>query len=192
MKIESNWFHGLSESKERVPIKAVIFDKDLTLTEEAIGREKGGITLKADTLFWTERIKLVPGVLPFIQELRALGLRTGLLTNDTREATDEVLRRFRLMDHFDATVARKEVDGFKKPHPAPFLHMAHLLAVEPAHCVMIGDEPSDDIEGAKNAGMRAILVPRTGHVEESGWWKTEPDLVLLNRQGLNVQNLMQL
>lgn len=190
--LESDWFHGIYESKERVPIKAVIFDKDLTLTEEAVGPEKGSITLKANTLFWTERIKLIPGVLSFIQELRSLGLRTGLLTNDTREATDEVLKRFKLMDHFDATVAREEVDGFKKPHPAPFLHMAQLLAVEPANCVMIGDEPRDDIVGAKNAGMRTILVPRTGHIEASGWWKTEPDLVLLNRQGLNVQNIMQL
>lgn len=45
---------------------------------------------------------------------------------------------------------------------APFFHTAcQLLDIEPADCVMIGDDIRGDIEGAQQAGLTAIQV-RTG------------------------------
>lgn len=35
------------------------------------------------------------------------------------------------------------------------------IGVEPEKCVMIGDDPADDIEGARKVGMQTILV-KTG------------------------------
>jgi putative hydrolase of the HAD superfamily len=37
-----------------------------------------------------------------------------------------------------------------------------LLEVEPAEAVMVGDTIGDDIDGARAAGMRAILLDRDG------------------------------
>ncbi len=47
--------------------------------------------------------------------------------------------------------------------PEPFLYQMALerLAVEPADCVMVGDRPDTDIEGAQRLGMKTALV-RTG------------------------------
>jgi len=49
---------------------------------------------------------------------------------------------------------------------------------DPARAVFVGDRPFDDIHGAKEAGLRAVLVPHSaipgsqkGHVEG------EPDAV---------------
>lgn len=171
------------------PVKAVIFDKDLTLTDEAYEDEEG-IELVADTLFWTNRLKLIPETLQLVLQLKSMDIRIGLLTNDWRAATDEVMARFGIMDFFDAIVARKEVQGEKKPHQAPFLHIAELLQVSPEQCIMIGDEPRDDIFGAQTVGMRTILVPREEHIVDSLHWTVEPDLVLLSRQVLHVENVL--
>lgn len=48
-----------------------------------------------------------------------------------------------------------------KPARAFFLMAAHDLAVEPAQCVMVGDDIVTDIGGAQAVGMRGLLV-RTG------------------------------
>jgi putative hydrolase of the HAD superfamily len=43
---------------------------------------------------------------------------------------------------------------------------------DPSTCVFVGDRPFDDVHGAKEVGMRAVLVPHSdiphsqrGHVE---------------------------
>lgn len=47
-----------------------------------------------------------------------------------------------------------------KPDPSFFLR-GKPAAVDVSRCVMIGDDPVDDIEGARAVGMQTILV-RTG------------------------------
>jgi putative hydrolase of the HAD superfamily len=49
-----------------------------------------------------------------------------------------------------------------KPHPEAFrAALAAVGATEPGACVYVGDRPFEDIHGARNAGMRAILVPNS-------------------------------
>jgi FMN phosphatase YigB (HAD superfamily) len=47
-----------------------------------------------------------------------------------------------------------------KPDPEPFLLAAKGLGVSASACVMVGDKPFTDIQGAKAAGMRAIRIRR--------------------------------
>jgi putative hydrolase of the HAD superfamily len=47
-----------------------------------------------------------------------------------------------------------------KPHPEAFATaLAALHVRDPARAVFVGDRPFDDIFGAKQAGMRAVLRP---------------------------------
>ena len=39
--------------------------------------------------------------------------------------------------------------------------MAAVGEADPAACVFVGDRPRDDIYGAKQLGMRAVLVPHS-------------------------------
>ena len=41
------------------------------------------------------------------------------------------------------------------------LFIQHVLGVQPAECVFVGDRLWDDILGSQQAGMRAILIPHS-------------------------------
>jgi FMN phosphatase YigB (HAD superfamily) len=49
-----------------------------------------------------------------------------------------------------------------KPSPSIFRAALEMLEVEPAEAAMVGDSPTDDVEGARALGMRAFLVDREG------------------------------
>ena len=45
-----------------------------------------------------------------------------------------------------------------KPQPTAFLHAARMIGVEPAQCLVIGDDPTADMPAADLAGMACICV----------------------------------
>ena len=47
-----------------------------------------------------------------------------------------------------------------KPNPSIFLEALARLNVAPADAVMVGDSLQQDVEGALNVGMRAVLLQR--------------------------------
>lgn len=194
MRIESGAFFQDPRKEVRggLSVDAIILDKDLTLTEEAEEDDPRGITLSAKTLFWSQRVRMIDETHRFLSEAYDAGLKIGLLTNDLRAPTNEVLDRFNLTHYFKVVVAREEVNGERKPHPSTFQYMAEQLGVQPERCVMIGDEPRDDIFGAQRAGMKTILTPRWEHVQYSSEWNTPPNIVLLGRHSLNMRTLTEL
>jgi putative hydrolase of the HAD superfamily len=103
---------------------------------------------------------LYDDVEPALRALAEAGLKIGLISN-TQRPLDEFAAHFALDNIFSAAISSAEL-GFLKPHHAIF--EAALAAVgEPAGAaVMVGDSVKADIEGARQAGMRAVLVRRTG------------------------------
>jgi HAD superfamily hydrolase (TIGR01509 family) len=75
-----------------------------------------------------------------------------------------LLVRLGLAAHIELVVHSAAV-GASKPAARPFLVALELLALEPADCVHVGDDPVNDGEGAAGAGLRAILVDR----RDEGW-----------------------
>ena len=53
--------------------------------------------------------------------------------------------------------------GFKKPDPRFFRFIIHLLGTSPDNYIMIGDNYSKDIVGAKSVEMKTILLNTEGH-----------------------------
>ena len=95
-----------------------------------------------------------------LRQLRAKGLRLGLLSNThwPPEWHERILQRDGLLELIDERVYTSEL-AHTKPHREAFQAIITRLAVEPQHAVMVGDRPIDDIAGARAIGMRAVLLP---------------------------------
>ena len=122
-----------------------------------------------------------PDVPDLLAGLRERGIRVGVLSNTlwTREYHEEVFRRDGVLDLIDGAVYSSEIP-WTKPHPEAF--RAALAAVgvdDPARAVFVGDRPYDDIHGAKQVGMRAVLVPHSAIPDyQKGHVEGDPDAVV--------------
>jgi HAD superfamily hydrolase (TIGR01662 family) len=103
-----------------------------------------------------DNFELYEDVLPVLAELRRHDVRIGLVSNSGRDI-DEFVRHHRL--DVDAAMT-SAAHGKVKPDPSIFRAVLGRLGVEPDGAAMVGDSPADDIEGARQLGMRAFLVDR--------------------------------
>ncbi len=137
--------------------------------------------LAAYELGWEPHTWTDPAVAPMLEDLRARGLKVGLLSNTlwTREHHEYVLARDGILDFFDGAVYSSEIP-WTKPHPESFFAAMRAIDVEePAGCVFVGDRPFDDIHGAKAVGMRAVLVPHSQiPADQRGHTEGDPDAVI--------------
>ena len=97
----------------------------------------------------------VPGVLAALRE-RGLGL--AVVSNfDSR--LPPLLDALGLASHFDAVVCSGAV-GAAKPDRAIFTHALGVLGVEAREALHVGDSRVADYDGARAAGIEALLVDR--------------------------------
>ena len=125
---------------------------------------------------WTPHIEHDPDAAPVLQALRDRGIRTGLLSNThwPRTFHERFLERDGLAELLDVRCYTSEMKR-TKPHPEAFAHVAGSLGVDdPSKVVFVGDRPYDDIHGAKQFGMRAVLRP---NYSVPGWNVT-PDATI--------------
>jgi HAD superfamily hydrolase (TIGR01509 family) len=105
----------------------------------------------------TTEIRVRDYAFPLLTSLRQSGCRTALVSNTEASVTDHDLDTTGLRPHFDAVVLSSAV-GVKKPDPAIFRFALSQLAI-PAECAAhIGDDYHADVEGARSAGIRPILI----------------------------------
>jgi HAD superfamily hydrolase (TIGR01549 family) len=110
----------------------------------------------------SDNFDIYEDVEPVLGELRAHGLRIGLVSNGARDLREFV--RHHALDA-DVTVASR-YHGKVKPDPTIFRKALDQLRVEAAEAAMVGDHLEDDIEGARALGMRAVLVDRENRYPE--------------------------
>jgi putative hydrolase of the HAD superfamily len=131
--------------------------------------------------FWDPATLTDPDVTPLLTELRDRGIRVGVLSNTVwpREWHEEIFRRDGVLDLIDAAVYTSEIEWTKPSRQAFAAAMARLGMSDPAACVFVGDRPFDDIFGARQAGMRAVLLPHSQIPDyQSGHTEGEPDAVI--------------
>ncbi len=141
-----------------IVIEAVLFDRDGTLVADSPGNRDPDL------------VQLMPGAHEAVSMLRARGYAVGVVTNQPAGASrptegDALARMHRRLSHllgidawFVCRHAEGEGCGCRKPRPGLIFAAAEHFRVSTAQCVMIGDIGSD-MEAAKSAGARAILVP---------------------------------
>ena len=106
-----------------------------------------------------EHFELFEDALPVLDDLRARGLKLGLVSNTGRDL-DAFVAHHRLV--VDAAIGSGAF-GRTKPHPTIFRAVLERLGVEPPDAAMVGDSVEDDVEGARAAGIeRAFLLDREG------------------------------
>ncbi|MGM1075221.1 D-glycero-alpha-D-manno-heptose-1,7-bisphosphate 7-phosphatase [Streptomyces sp. H28] len=141
------------------PVRAVLFDRDGTLVHD--------VPYNGDPA----RVRPVEGAREAVAALRARGIRTGVVTNQSGIARG-------LLTVADARAVNRRIDDLlgpfdvwelcphapddgcdcRKPRPGMILRAAGRLGADPADCVVIGDIGAD-IEAAHRAGAHGILVP---------------------------------
>ena len=112
---------------------------------------------------WDPHTHTDPDVVPMFEALRSDGVRVGVLSNTMwpREHHEAVFERDGVLHLIDGAVYTSETAS-GKPHADAFLAaMAAVGVDDPARCVFVGDRPWDDIHGAQQVGMRAVLVPHS-------------------------------
>jgi HAD superfamily hydrolase (TIGR01662 family) len=105
-----------------------------------------------------ENFELYDDVIPVLRELRAAGLKIGLVSNSARDV--RAFARHHALE-IDAGISSFH-HGKTKPHASIFRAVLDLLEVEPKEALMVGDTVEDDIEGARAIGMHAVLLDRLG------------------------------
>ena len=106
---------------------------------------------------FNERIVVQDAVVERVRSLRADGYRTGVVTNNVREASAGWRALLPVDDLFDVVVDSSDV-GVRKPDPAIFaVALERLGGVAPSAAVFLDDAPGN-VDGARRAGLHAILV----------------------------------
>ncbi|MBQ6848927.1 MAG: riboflavin biosynthesis protein RibF [Clostridia bacterium] len=93
-----------------------------------------------------------PDVYDTLTTLRQRGYRLGVITNGTARTQACKLDYSGLRPYLDLVVLAGE-EGIQKPDPRVFQIAAARLGVPCACCVFVGDNPENDLMGAKNAGF---------------------------------------
>ncbi len=91
-----------------------------------------------------------------IAKLRRRGYIVGILTNGNVRIQTAKLNISGLRPLVDYMLIGGEED-IQKPEAELFCRFAKRLGTHPTDCVFVGDNPINDIEGALNAGMRAVF-----------------------------------
>ena len=101
-----------------------------------------------------------PDVVPAVEAMKEAGLRLGVISNFVWGGP-ELIHELALARHFDGLTVSARV-GFQKPHRGIFDHALAQLKIEPAKALHIGDSYAADVQGARRAGIAAVLIDRVG------------------------------
>jgi putative hydrolase of the HAD superfamily len=147
----------------------------------AAGLVADDVVLDAHDTEWDHATYIDPLAPATLAALRERGIRVGVLSNTawSRGRHERIFVRDGVHHLIDGAVYTSEI-AYTKPHPEAFLAaMAAVDVRDPAGCVFVGDRPFDDIYGARQVGMRAVLIPHSEIPSvQRGHTDGEPDAVI--------------
>lgn len=118
-----------------------------------------------------DRTRLFPGMAALIEELEERDLPWGIVTNKPHRYTVPLMEKLGYATRAACLVSGDTCEE-AKPHPAPLLHAAGLIGVEPARCLYLGDDLRD-MQAAHAARMIGIIAGY-GYIEagaDTGTWQ---------------------
>ena len=121
------------------------------------------------SLFAASAATLYDDTVPTLQHLRDKAFKLAIVSNwDT--PLDPLTERLGIAHYFDIIVASHDTRVLSaKPDPHIFNYTLAAVGVSAAETVHIGDTYEADITGARNAGIRPILIDRDR--TQTGRWK---------------------
>ncbi|NQW58788.1 MAG: HAD family hydrolase [Polynucleobacter sp.] len=116
---------------------------------------------------------LFPNAKEFLDDLRLNSIPTAIVTDLTAQIQFRKMIYFGLDHYFDCIVTSEEV-GQEKPHAAPFKSAIEKLQPKGSTIWMIGDNPKNDIGGARTA-INAVTFQKIHAGVELGKNENTPD-----------------
>ncbi len=112
--------------------------------------------------FITEKINYSSDTEEVLKALKSMGKKLGLLTDtDVRPGLKKRrLNSLSFTNLFDAVLIAGEDIPQRKNSSIPFIELARLLNSEPESTLVVGDRMDADIDNAKEAGMKAVLIDK--------------------------------
>lgn len=101
-------------------------------------------------------IGVEPGTREALEALRAAGLRLGVVSNSDGKV-DAALEAAGLREYFEVVVDSTHA-GAEKPDPRIFAAALDQLGIAAGDAVYVGDVYEVDVVGARNAGLRPVLL----------------------------------
>ena len=112
--------------------------------------------LSEDYVYWSPRIvRLVPGTMELLDYLKPK-YHLHLITNGFQEVQHTKLSGSGMEPYFETLTVSEEV-GVKKPNPEIFLYALNKAHATAEESLMIGDEMTVDIDGARAAGIDTVF-----------------------------------
>jgi putative hydrolase of the HAD superfamily len=158
-EFDERWYGELAKTRELGPMADALASLGASpeVAEEIVALRRG-VTQQG--------LVPVPGALETIAELRARGIRIGLITI----CSDDVVGLWpetAFHGLFDAEVFSCSV-GLRKPDPRIYQLACEQLGVEPSEALFVGDGANEELAGAERVGMTAVLFERPEYEVEWG------------------------
>lgn len=127
----------------------------------------------------------IPGALTFLDEVRRLGIKTGLVTSSDNEKIKAVFRVLPIEACFDTIVSANRIP-YGKPNPMCYLLAAEDLKIQPENGIVFEDS-FHGIAAGNAAGMKVVGLSTTNSAESirPNVWKVIPDF-----SGYSVQSFI--
>lgn len=134
-----------------------------TLATGIFAREPGYDVYYYDFIenYFPQTIVLAPDTLPTLELLRRQGYATGILTNGPSNFQRAKLVATHMYEAVDAVVLCGDLER-QKPHALPFETICREMGCRPEEAVYVGDNPINDVDGARRAGMIPVWINSVG------------------------------
>jgi putative hydrolase of the HAD superfamily len=155
VRAEMRYYREHSEEGRDADSLADLRRRSAAVVSGELGRE-----VSPEQLMNAIRFHAFPDAAPALAELRGAGMRLVCVSNWDVSLPD-VLAGCGLAAALDDVVTSAAV-GARKPDSRIFqvaLEVAGCAAQEAVH---VGDTPAEDVDGARAAGIRALLIDRSG------------------------------
>lgn len=122
---------------------------------------------KMTKLWWQYAdVELYPDAEETLKTLKQHRLKMGLITNGLESDVREILPKIGLTGFFDVETTSDKV-GKMKPNKEIFLYALEKLGIPPNKALFVGDMIEHDYKGAKESGLKALLIDRKNVIEEN-------------------------
>ena len=101
---------------------------------------------------------LFDDVVPALTQLKERGLILGLVSNVDHDITP-LCNKLGLSSLLQVLVTSQDI-GLSKPHPEIFREALRQAGIEASEAVYVGDQYRIDVIGARDAGMKGMLLDR--------------------------------
>jgi len=147
--------------REIIKEKGSNYDKHFNvLTKRVFGEEKPRLIALGMITYHNVKfalLRLFPETMSTLIYLKSQGYHLGVISNGITIKQWEKLIRLGLHHFFDEIITSEEA-GAEKPDEIIFKQALDRMGCKAGNSIMIGNKFSEDIKGALNVGMEAILV----------------------------------